>query len=49
MVDANLKIIYRDEFQIGLGKFVKWYESELPIKVGLQAAFLRKFDSLCVC
>jgi len=35
-------------FQKALGKFVKWYKSELPSNVGLQEAFLRKFDSLCV-
>jgi hypothetical protein len=48
MVDSSLRIVYRDNFQTGLGKFVRWYKTELPSNVGLQAAFLRKFDSLCV-
>jgi hypothetical protein len=48
IIDSNLKVVYRDNFQKALGKFVKWYKSELPSNVGLQEAFLRKFDSLCV-
>lgn len=46
IVDANLKIAYRDDFQTGLLKFVKWYKAELPLRNNLQEAFLRKFDSL---
>jgi hypothetical protein len=48
LIDANLKIVYRDNFQSGLLRFVKWYKAELPLRVNLQEAFLRKFDSLCV-
>jgi hypothetical protein len=48
IIDSNLRIVYRDNFQIALGTFVKWYKTELPSSVSLQEAFLRKFDSLCV-
>jgi hypothetical protein len=48
IIDSNLRIVYRDNFQTALGKFVKWYKNELPSNVGLQEALLRKFDSLCV-
>ena len=48
VADANLKIVYRDNFQSGLLRFAKWYKGELPSRGDLQEAFLRKFDSLCV-
>jgi hypothetical protein len=48
VVDANLRIVYRDNFQSGLLRFVKWYKTELPLRDTLQDAFLRKFDSLCL-
>jgi hypothetical protein len=48
IIDSNLRIVYRDNFQTALGTFVKWYKTELPSSVSLQEAFLRKFDSLCV-
>jgi hypothetical protein len=48
LTDANLKIVYRDDFQSGLLMFVKWYKAELPLRGNLQEAFLRKFDSLCL-
>jgi hypothetical protein len=47
-IDANRKIIYRDNFQTGLLAFVDWYKGRLPSDVALQEAFIRKFDSLCV-
>ena len=47
VVDANLKIVYRDNFQSSLLDFVEWYKRELPSRRDLQEAFLRKFNSLC--
>jgi len=47
-IDANQKIVYRDNFQAGLQAFVEWYKCELPSNSALQEAFIRKFDSLCV-
>jgi hypothetical protein len=46
-IDARQKIVYRDNFQMGLQTFVKWYKGELPLNGALQEAFTRKFDSLC--
>ncbi|MGI0133630.1 MAG: hypothetical protein ACREBW_01560 [Candidatus Micrarchaeaceae archaeon] len=48
IIDPNLQILYRDTFQTGLRKFLKWYKSSLETDVHLQEAFIRKFDSLCV-
>ena len=48
LIDANMKIVYRDDFQSGLLTFVKWYKGKLPSSRELQEAFLRKFDSLCL-
>lgn len=47
-IDANQKIVYRDNFQSGLLKFVEWYKGELQSDGKLQEAFIRKFSSLCV-
>ena len=47
-VDANQKIMYRDEFQTGLLAFVDWYKDALSTDKTLQEAFIRKFDSLCL-
>jgi hypothetical protein len=47
-IDANRKIIYRDNFQTALLAFVEWYKGALPSDCALQEAFLRKFDSLSV-
>jgi hypothetical protein len=41
------KIVYRDEFQNELLRFVEWYGETLPLDASLQEAFIRKFDSLC--
>jgi hypothetical protein len=48
VIDATLKIVYRDNFQSGLLRFVEWYKGELPSRRDLQEALLRKFDSLCL-
>jgi hypothetical protein len=46
IIDPNLKIVYRDNFQTAFLKFVRWYKTALPST--LQEAFLRKFANLCV-
>ena len=48
LIDANRKIVYRNNFQEGLLAFVSWYKTALPFDRSLQEAFIRKFDSLCV-
>lgn len=48
IVEPNLKILYRNNFQTALLDFVGWYKRELPVRQDLQEAFLRKFNSLCV-
>jgi hypothetical protein len=47
-IDANNKIMYRDNFQAALLTFVDWYRGALSTDAALQQAFIRKFDSLCV-
>jgi hypothetical protein len=47
-IDANQKIIYRDNFQTALLAFVEWYKGALPSDRALQEAFIRKFDTLCL-
>jgi AIG2 family protein len=46
-IDAAAKIIYRDDFQNAFQTFAAWYATQLPKNKDYQAAFLRKFDSLC--
>ena len=48
IIDKKLKIVYRDNFQSALLAFVRWYEGRLMSDIGLQEAFIRKFDSLCL-
>ena len=47
-IDADNKIVFRDNFQAALLHFVEWYKGALSVEPALQAAFIRKFDSLCV-
>jgi hypothetical protein len=47
VIEPNLKILCRDNFQAALLDFVEWYKRELPLRRNLQEAFLRKFNSLC--
>jgi hypothetical protein len=46
IIDASLKIVYRDSFQDAILKYVERYGETLPDNPTLQAAFIRKFDSL---
>jgi hypothetical protein len=47
LVDRARKIVYRDNFQTALADFIAWYGAALQSDPDLQAAFIRKFDSLC--
>ncbi|MDI1304224.1 MAG: hypothetical protein PSX42_05170 [bacterium] len=47
IIDIKEKIIYRNNFQIGLIKFINDYKHDLIISTELQSAFIRKFDNLC--
>lgn len=46
LIDAQNKIVYRDNFQAALEEFISWYGAALPRDRNLQEAFIRKFDSL---
>jgi hypothetical protein len=46
-VDATNKIVYPDNFQCAIDELIEWYKRALPADNSLQAAFIRKFDSLC--
>jgi hypothetical protein len=50
IIDAtgSQKILYRDNFQKGLLDFIAGYKTALTSDPVIQAAFIRKFDSLCV-
>lgn len=41
------RILYRDNFQNALLKFIEWYHQAILSDVQVQQAFIRKFDSLC--
>jgi len=47
VISKQGRIVYRDDFQCALLKFVEWYKGALPSDSLLHNAFLRKFDSLC--
>jgi hypothetical protein len=40
-------IVYHRRFYSALYEFIKWYETRLTTDADFQAAFIRKFDSLC--
>lgn len=47
VADTLAKVLYRNEFQVGILRFIEWYRSVLCSEVTVQEAFIRKFDSLC--
>jgi hypothetical protein len=47
-IDLNAKIVFRDDLQAAFDKFLDVYRHDLLDSVDLQAAFIRKFNSLCV-
>jgi hypothetical protein len=46
LINANRKIVYRNDLQDALLAFVSDYGERLKTDVALQSAFIRKFDSL---
>jgi hypothetical protein len=46
IIDANLKVVYRDNFQSALETFAHWYKQELSVNTVFQQAFILKFDGL---
>ena len=47
VIDAQRKIVYRNNFQTALLDFVARYKKDLLSEVRLQEAFIRKFDAIC--
>lgn len=47
VVEAKTKVVYRDNFEQAIQEFINDYGSKLVKDKELQAAFVRKFDSLC--
>ena len=47
IIDPSKKILFRDNMQNALIQFISNYGAELQCNVEYQAAFIRKFDSLC--
>jgi len=46
IIDSNNKILFRDNFQKALLRFIEDYKAELLQNRDYQAAFIRKFDDL---
>lgn len=47
IVDPTGPVLYRDDMQTGIDRFIENYCSEVPHKSTLQEAFLGKFNHLC--
>jgi hypothetical protein len=47
IVDIKKKIIYRDDFRKAFDVFIQNYKGDLKTDVDFQAAFIRKFNSIC--
>jgi hypothetical protein len=47
IIDVNAKTVFRDNLQVAFETFLVKYKDDLMKSEGLQAAFVRKFDSLC--
>ena len=48
IVDPAGPILYRDDFQEAIVKFIEDYRAAVPQKIKLQQAFIRKFEHLCI-
>jgi hypothetical protein len=48
VIDPRQKILYRNNFQAAILRFIDWYEGAIIPNSVLQQAFIRKFDSLCL-
>lgn len=46
-IDYDQRIVWRDDLQRAFDEFFEWFGSTLPKDKTFQAAFIRKFDSLC--
>lgn len=46
IINADKKILFRDNFQIALETFIEGYGAELAKNSDYQAAFIRKFDDI---
>lgn len=46
-INYDQKIVWRDDLQRAFDEFFVWFGSTLPKDKTYQAAFIRKFDSLC--
>jgi hypothetical protein len=46
-IDTNARIVYRHKMREAFDAFTHWYGEQLRTAQDLQAAFIRKFDSLC--
>jgi hypothetical protein len=46
MVDADMRVVFRNDFQRALLAYVSWYKETLVRDSQFQDAFVRKFDSL---
>jgi hypothetical protein len=46
VADIASRIVYRDNFQDALSRYIAWYGEELKVSQSLQRAFVRKFDRL---
>lgn len=47
-IHANTKIVFRDDLQTAFDRFLQTYRIDLFQSIDLKAAFIRKFDSLCL-
>lgn len=47
LINRDKKIVFRDNFHDAVLAFIADYQRHLPQDPALQAAFIRKFDSLC--
>lgn len=49
IVDASstIRVLYRNNFQEALLKFIEWHKAALLSDVRIQQAFIRKFNNLC--
>jgi hypothetical protein len=47
VVNANERIVYRNDFQAAILEHIQWYKAMLCSDAAVQEAFIRKFDSLC--
>lgn len=48
IIDVRAQLVYRDDFQDALEKFIEDYCTQVAQRPKLQKAFIRKFDDLCV-